>query len=235
MTTTDAVGIGLRLSRRHAAQQIARIPPPGTGRVVVVAPHPDDETFGAGATVHDLVQRGHEVRIVIVTDGAASHDRAGLAVIRRREAVRAAELLGVTAPPQFLDLPDGHVAGLRESLAARLRSCIEGSVLVIGPRSGDGHPDHEATAEALIEATMGIAEDQRPAVWRYAIWAWQWEGITAAHLAGAGVWVASKAARSKRAAAIAAYGSQTTKAMGRVIVPALMIADIEDSDEVFWC
>ena len=234
MTMTDA-GIGLRVSRRAASQWITRVPPPGPGRVVVIAPHPDDETLGAGATVYDLVQQGHDVRIVIVTDGAASHDRAGLAAIRKREAMQAATLLGVTSPPQFLDLPDGQVAGLRESLAARLRSCIEGSVLVIGPRSGDGHPDHEATAEALIEATMGIAEDQRPAVWRYAIWAWQWEGITAAGLAGAGLWVASKAARSKRAAAIAAYGSQTTKTMGRVIVPAPMIADIEGSDEVFWC
>ena len=230
------------LSRRTAAESLPAVVPPPLGRVLVVAPHPDDETFGAGGTIHDLARLGYGVTVVVVTDGAASH--AGLpelAAIRRREALHAMKALGVSAAPQFLDLPDGHVSDHREALAARLRSLADDCALIIAPRSGDGHPDHEATAEAVIEAIMGVPEDRRPALWRYAIWAWQWEGVVDADLVGAATWKVSKPGRIQRSQAVAAYCSQTVGVnAGRTttedpIVSAAMIADIECADEVFWC
>ena len=209
---------------------------PSPGRALVVAPHPDDETFGAGGTIHDLGAVGFEVTVVVVTDGGASHlDVADLSSMRRREATNACAELGLPQPPRFLDLPDGQVGNLRETLAASLRVLIDGCALVIGPRADDGHPDHEATGEAVIEAIMGIAEDRRPVLWRYAIWAWEWGAITTDDLAGAHAWRVSAAGRNARSAAIRAYPSQATDLLGDVIVPASMVADIQVADEVFWC
>ena len=46
----------------------------GTPRcVLVIAPHPDDETIGAFALMARLRRRGVAVRILVVTDGGASH------------------------------------------------------------------------------------------------------------------------------------------------------------------
>ena len=226
----------LRLSRSAAGSSLPDAQAPDVGRVVVVAPHPDDETLGAGGTIHDLIRLGFSVTVVVVTDGAASHDDVpDLAAIRRQEACRASIALGVATPPHFLDLPDGQVARVRETLASSLRMLIEGCVLVIGPRSGDGHPDHEATAEAVIEATTGIPETRRPALWRYAIWAWAWDGIAPEDLFGARVWPVTAEGRRRRSAAIATYQSQITDQWGNAIVSADMVAAVEQADEVFWC
>lgn len=224
---------GLALSRWAAARSLRPITVPRRGRVVVVAPHPDDETLGAGGTMHDLAALGFSVSIVIVTDGAASHEGiADLAETRRDEACRAAAELGLAERPCFLDVPDGHVSDHREALATRLRGMIDGCELVIAPRAGDGHPDHEATAEAVVEAVMGMPDDRRPHVWRYAIWAWEWDGVRQGDLDGAAVWKVSRPGRIRRSQAVAAYRSQIA---AEVIVPAAMIADIESADEVFWC
>lgn len=226
----------LRLSRSAAGSSLPDAQAPDVGRVVVVAPHPDDETLGAGGTIHDLTRLGFSVTVVVVTDVAASHeDVPDLAAIRREEACRASIALGVAAPPHFLDFPDGQVANVRETLASSLRALIEGCVLVIGPRSGDGHPDHEATAEAVIEATTGIPEARRPDLWRYAIWAWEWDGIAPEDLVGARVWPVTAEGRRRRTAAIAAYKSQITDLRGDAIVAAAMVASVEQADEVFWC
>ena len=41
----------------------------GTGPVLVLAPHPDDEVLGAGGTIARLASQGRDVHVVIVTKG----------------------------------------------------------------------------------------------------------------------------------------------------------------------
>ena len=78
-------------------------------RVLVIVPHPDDETLGAGGTIHALARSGARVRIVIVTAGdaykrAAQHMRKGrldsavyrdLGELRHTEVLKAATALGL--------------------------------------------------------------------------------------------------------------------------------------------
>jgi LmbE family N-acetylglucosaminyl deacetylase len=109
-------------------------PPAGTlevgdgERLVVVAPHPDDETLGAGGLVQRVLQRGGSVRIVLVTAGdgyveAVVHETGQLrppaadyiAYGRRRlgEARAAIRVLGGDLPRlQFLGFPDGGCEAL---------------------------------------------------------------------------------------------------------------------------
>lgn len=55
----------------------SRVFPPlelaGCRRLVVVAPHPDDEVLGVGGLMATAVGAGVELDIVAVTDGDASH------------------------------------------------------------------------------------------------------------------------------------------------------------------
>lgn len=41
-------------------------------RVLVVAAHPDDEVYGMGGTIAKLSSQGHEVHVLIVTDGCTA-------------------------------------------------------------------------------------------------------------------------------------------------------------------
>lgn len=65
-------------------------------RWLVIAPHPDDETLGAGALIAETARSGRLYGIVYLTDGTGSHPpgTAGLARARQREAGHALHRLG---------------------------------------------------------------------------------------------------------------------------------------------
>lgn len=72
-------------------------------RILVVAPHPDDEVFGCGGTIAKYSKAGHEVHVLIVTKG---DDLFNPQLIEegRKEALKAHMLLGVKET-HFADLP----------------------------------------------------------------------------------------------------------------------------------
>src|ERR1035438_406582 len=76
-------------------------------RVVVFAPHPDDEVLGCGGALADLLDRGARLDVVLVTDGAAgardAEERGRIAATRMEESRRALDALGGGA---------GHAGGL---------------------------------------------------------------------------------------------------------------------------
>ncbi|WKZ82335.1 MAG: PIG-L deacetylase family protein [Acidimicrobiia bacterium] len=143
---------------------------PAGNRVVVVAPHPDDETIMCGGTVAALVDRGVTVALVAVSDGEAGGDprlsRATVASRRRDEQVHAAAVLGIRETIR-LGLPDGllrqHVSDLSAELARFLIEFGPGSILA--PWWLDGHPDHEAVAEAIA-----MTVDDATEVWSGEVW-----------------------------------------------------------------
>lgn len=127
---------------------------PEASRTLVFAPHPDDEIFGCGATLHLIRQRGCLVRTIVVTDGAQGGASAAgeLVQARQLESTQAAQTLGLDIP-LFWQEPD---RGLRygERLIEKLRHEIEATAaqLVFLPSPIDWHPDHQALALAGVEA-----------------------------------------------------------------------------------
>src|SRR5687767_3222241 len=78
-----------------------------TRRLLVLAPHPDDETIGCGATILRRRAAGTAVRVVVATDGRLSHRSAEvtpdeLARIRAAEFREACSRLGVPADQQVV-------------------------------------------------------------------------------------------------------------------------------------
>lgn len=84
--------------------------------ILVVAPHPDDETLGCGGAIALLRQLDLDVKVLVVSDGTQSHPNSlayppvALKQLRQRESLTALNILGV-APEAvtFLNLPDGAV------------------------------------------------------------------------------------------------------------------------------
>ncbi len=125
-------------------------------RVLVIAPHPDDEIFGCGGLLSLQAGHGAEIRIVVVSDGSAG-DPEGLAsdIARKRiaESQRGAGTLGLNAEYRFLNLPDGKLADvpdLPERLAAELDEYEPELVYV--PSAQELHADHRSVSRAAIAA-----------------------------------------------------------------------------------
>lgn len=211
--TPDACWLGWDAWNGIAVTDTDDLAPPGA-RVVIAAPHPDDEILGSGTLLRRLALRGTPAQVVAVTDGTASHPGsplwppAHLAVTRPRETRAALMRLqaGDTAVLRA-GLPDGavgrHVAALRDVLAPLLRP---GDLLVATWR-GDGHPDHEAVGEAAARA----AADTGARLAEVPVWAWHWATPGDARLPWARarrLAVAADESRAK-ARAMAAFRSQT--------------------------
>lgn len=153
--------------------------PPGP--VLVIAPHPDDETLGCGGLIAATVRRGDPVHTVFVTEGGASHPacrswtRPRRAARRRAEAVEALRRLGAGNEPRtFLRLPDAAMPVPGEPAHAEAYATLVRIVdllqpaLAVLPWRRDPHCDHRASW-ALATGAIA-ASGQSPAILEYAIW-----------------------------------------------------------------
>jgi LmbE family N-acetylglucosaminyl deacetylase len=145
--------------------------------IVVIAPHPDDETLGAGGLLQRFRRLGAAIEVVAVTDGEASHPGSTTTTPQRLAAIRAEERdlalsrLGIAdAKVTALHLADGRVSdvvgGLTDALADRLRP----GALCVAPWRHDGHPDHDACGRAASAASARAGAQMV----EYLVWAWHW-------------------------------------------------------------
>ena len=185
------------------------------GSIVVVAPHPDDESLGCGALIALATDAGRKVIVAILTDGAASHPDSlrappgRLAAIRRREAREAvSHLSNGVVKPVFFNAADGRLAGREEEASAWLQEVTArqpvGSVFVSW--SADPHLDHQAA----FRAARAFATRRRAAFRAYPVW-----GLTLPDEADAGpaarvVALDATRALDRKRRAILAHRSQTT-------------------------
>lgn len=148
-----------------------------TQRLVVVAPHPDDEVLACGALMAMHAARGGEVVVVAVTDGESSH--AGvckpspleLAIRRRRERLHGLVQLGIAQPRvHTLGLKDGQVQSQSMLLRGWLMFFLRPDDLVVSTWERDGHPDHDATGSITRQtcARHGCHFLAAP------VWMWHW-------------------------------------------------------------
>jgi len=150
--------------------------PPGT-RVVVVAPHPDDEILTCGALLQLVAARGDAPLIVAVTDGEASHPGSPawpperLRQARTDETDAALAHLGIDASRvRRLHIPDGGVTAAAPELERQLAAIIAPGDIVITTWRFDGHPDHESTALVC----SAVARQRGARVLQAPVWGWHW-------------------------------------------------------------
>jgi LmbE family N-acetylglucosaminyl deacetylase len=126
-------------------------------RILVVAPHPDDETLGAGGTIAKFVEQGHDVSVLVVSGHLPpvySRDDYEITV---SEANQAFSILGV-AESRFLEIPatlvgEQPVSALNGKVAAVIREIEPHIVLCPFP---DRHIDHRVVFESAMVATRPV-------------------------------------------------------------------------------
>lgn len=194
--------------------------PTAFGSVVVVSPHPDDETLAAGGLIARAADAGVPVRLVLVTDGENSHadsptvSPSRMAAVRETETVAAMFSLHAAITTTRLGIPDGGLREHREALTTGLVEVLQAvpsPVLLVAPWSGDGHRDHRIAGEVAEELATGPgSEHQDVTLAAYPIWLWHWgsPGTDAAPWGRVGAVHLTTELRERRSRALDAYRSQ---------------------------
>lgn len=150
-------------------------------RVLIFAPHPDDEALGCGGLIQQAVALGAQVRVIFQTDGdnnpwpqryveqrwtidASCRQRWGAR--RRLEAVRSLQTLGLQSDAAvFFGLPDQGLTGLWQQKDAQALGLHVSELqtfrptLLVVPSQDDNHPDHGASYDLIQEAMRRAGMD----------------------------------------------------------------------------
>jgi LmbE family N-acetylglucosaminyl deacetylase len=157
-------------------------------RVLIFAPHPDDESLATGGLVQRAFAGGSAVRIVFATNGEnnpwpqrvlerrwriSSSDRARWGILRRNEAQAAIACLGGDESTAcFLGFPDQGLTQIlmrsRDAMVARLtRQILDWHpTLVLLPAAEDAHPDHSAL-HVLVRFALDLIGGKQMRVLEY--------------------------------------------------------------------
>lgn len=243
-----AEGALIELARERAPVPLDALV--GAGGVLVVAPHPDDETLGCGLAIRAALASRRDVGVLLLTGGGNSHPASriyppdAMKALRRNEFARALTALGQGVPGRLrartLDLPDGAVPHDEAALAAALANALDLATEVDADAlwctwEGDPHTDHLAASRLadLIERSW----NGRPLLRRdYAIWG---------RFRDNGRGVAPKRAlpfdapahREAKREAMAAYASQLTPMIEDdpegFVMPPVLVEHFAASPELF--
>lgn len=159
-------------------------------RLMVIAPHPDDEALACSVILQRAVRAGAAIRVVYITDGdnnpwpqraverrwrLSASDRKRWGKLRRSEALAALRVLGIhLSDVQFLALPDQGLTNLLlrdcNSALTRLIQVIDdwSPTDILAPSLSDIHPDHNAVA---VMMRLIFADSSPPGVsrWNYLV------------------------------------------------------------------
>ncbi|MGB6408521.1 MAG: bacillithiol biosynthesis deacetylase BshB2 [Planococcus donghaensis] len=137
--------------------------------VLVIFPHPDDEAFGVSGTITTYIQQGTPVTYACLTLGEMGRNlgnppfatRESLPEVRKKELIASAEAMGLT---------DLRMMGLRdktiefeddEKMVRMMTDLIEelnpSKIITFYPGFAV-HPDHEATARAVVRAVRRMKD-----------------------------------------------------------------------------
>ncbi len=131
-------------------------------RILVFAPHNDDEVLGVGGTIAKYAKEGHEVFVCEATSGPNY-------VNMQNQARAAHDILGVKES-FFLNLP---VSRLKETGTPEKNAAFWDVVREVRPNAafiphiGDMHVDHEETALAAMVALRQLINPRLNAIYTY--------------------------------------------------------------------
>ena len=127
-----------------------------SGKILVFAPHADDEIFGCGGALIRHVQQNDPIKVVIITDGSCpiteEQKTPDYTEIRKQESLAAAKLIGYDEPV-FLDFPDNNLK-LNKEMMKSIKQEIEDFAPenIYFPFELEIHQDHRLVNKAVLSA-----------------------------------------------------------------------------------
>ncbi len=161
--TTDRFKINLNTLVREA---------PGQGkRILVIAPHQDDETIGAGGTLIQSAAAGAKITCVYITDGSLASSKIPereMLLCREKEAREVWKMIG--GDPIFLRYPDGGTP-IDMTNAAFFADLIKqkNPDIIFIPFLLDNHPEHRRANHLFWNAKPHLTS-MKCEIWAYQVW-----------------------------------------------------------------
>lgn len=138
-------------------------------RVLIIAPHPDDEIIGVGGTIAKRAKAGDEVYVCIVTKGKSPLFNPDFIEQGRRECREADAKLGVKETI-FLDFPAVMLETIpRYELNGKVAEVVQNikPEEVYIPHRGDMQIDHQMVVDAAMVAVRPRGDDYPKRVYAY--------------------------------------------------------------------
>lgn len=140
--------------------------------ILVISPHPDDESIGCGGVLARHSHLGDVVHVAFLTSGEkGGHGlpEADTKRIREQEARDAALILNIQQV-EFWGAPDGAFRDSRQWRQALSRKIAEfkPEILYV-PHEGEMHPDHRAAAR-MVRSVAREPGQNKPRVLTYEVW-----------------------------------------------------------------
>lgn len=125
-------------------------------KVVIVVPHPDDETIACSGIIQRALKLGIKVKIILVSSGGAKKFVLGKKSKRVKEFRQAIKLYGLNRKDVFvLDYRDGRISKFQDSLKKDLEeifpSLVNSKSLLIFPSMHEMNKDHKAISHVVSE------------------------------------------------------------------------------------
>lgn len=150
--------------RLRSLVEPVELPAPAARRILVIAPHPDDEMIGPGGTIIKAIAAGSQVTVLHLTREAGEAGD-----IRAREAAAVAQRLGYDVASLGID--EGALGAdattLRTFGQAVDRAKPE---VVMVPFMLDDHPDHRMASLLLAQAWQDGLIGNQIEVWAYQVY-----------------------------------------------------------------
>lgn len=130
--------------------------------ILVLAPHPDDEIFGAGGLLYKFTKEDdRKIHVIYLTcgdkgtpDAPASKE---VAIIREHESANVMERLNIMNY-EYCHLPDGeldcHLIEIKNIVIEKIKDFQPD--LILFTHLGEQHPDHHALADAMVELCKNL-------------------------------------------------------------------------------
>lgn len=123
-------------------------------KVLIIAPHPDDEILGCGGTIARYLDEGHEVYVGIVTKESEPLFTEEQDAENKMYCLNAHKLLGVTETI-FLNFPAAMLESVPRYELNGAIDCLIRQIapeVVYIPHRGDMHLDHKMVVDACMVA-----------------------------------------------------------------------------------
>lgn len=144
-------------------------------RVLVMVPHPDDETLAIGGFLASRRSLGIDATLLSVSDGENAYvENHALGSMRQREQTLASAHLGISEDKIVrLHFPDSRIEDYEEELGTRLADLISPNTLLLAPWVGDFHPDHTACGRVALK----VAIETGTVLVSYLFWTWHTQEV----------------------------------------------------------
>lgn len=127
-------------------------------KILIVAPHPDDEVLGCGGVMKKFAKVGHDIYVLVVTKGTPKMYADDKIQNVRNEALTAHQILGVKETRFFEfyapELDITYNASISIKIAALIKEW--GITDLFLPHRGDIHHDHGVVFNAALVAARPV-------------------------------------------------------------------------------